>query len=783
MMKKIFFAKAFLMLIAVFIFYKYSYAVPSKELNFQGMLTDSAGKTVTDGSYSVTFLIYDTASGGTALWQETQTVTTTSGLFSTELGKVTAITLPFDKDYYLAIKVGSDAEMSPRKLITVSGYSVNSDTVDGLHASTSATAATLYPLNSSAKFPYSVLDLSGNIKDADVSSISASKINTVGATNMVTKIIAGTNVSVTPTTGVGEVTISSASGAGGLSLCASGTLKNVAGALSDGSSICASKGDHVHSVDNNTITGAMIVDSTITDSDISSISSSKLTGVVVSAPSSNQTIQPAADVTPLILKDDTSGATASLLDIQNSAGTSLVKVDASGSLFVGSPTVTTAKVSVLETNSSNHAGYFVLDNATNPNSAVYGRATGTGNGGKFEIVNVSNSNSAVYASTDGTGALFFGNTNGAGSLLQLQKSSANTFVVDNSGNLLIGNPTVTNSKISALSTDTTNTPAVFQINNVSSINNVVAAITNGSGILYSGDTTGAGNLLRLQKSGLDKFVVDNSGSLFIGNPSFSSPSKVNVLETGTTGGTGKFVISNASNTNSALYGETNGAGGNAITAKFNATADGVVFYGESASTGTNPKLLKLVSDNGGTGTTQLEVFNNGNTYVYGNLDVSGSLSKGSGSFLIDHPLDPENKVLRHSFVESPEMKNVYDGIIKLNQKGEAVVILPDYFESLNIQFRYQLTPVGHYAPLFIKQEIKESQFIIASGNGASDAGLKVSWQVTGVRNDPYAQVNPIITEEVKGTGTATGYEKGKLIHPEAYSIWQQMQPEKKFAVK
>jgi hypothetical protein len=79
------------------------------------------------------------------------------------------------------------------------------------------------------------------------------------------------------------------------------------------------------------------------------------------------------------------------------------------------------------------------------------------------------------------------------------------------------------------------------------------------------------------------------------------------------------------------------------------------------------------------------------------------------------------KVLRHSFVESPDMKNVYDGIVNLNENGEAVVKLPDYFETLNINFRYQLTPVGGYAPLFIKEEIKNNQFVIASANGSKDA--------------------------------------------------------------
>ena len=74
----------------------------------------------------------------------------------------------------------------------------------------------------------------------------------------------------------------------------------------------------------------------------------------------------------------------------------------------------------------------------------------------------------------------------------------------------------------------------------------------------------------------------------------------------------------------------------------------------------------------------------------GNVHVSGNLSKGSGSFRIDHPLDPENKYLYHSFVESPDMMNVYNGNVILDEQGEAVVEFPEWFEPLNRDFRYQL---------------------------------------------------------------------------------------------
>ena len=82
----------------------------------------------------------------------------------------------------------------------------------------------------------------------------------------------------------------------------------------------------------------------------------------------------------------------------------------------------------------------------------------------------------------------------------------------------------------------------------------------------------------------------------------------------------------------------------------------------------------------------------------GNMHVSGTLSKTAGSFKIDHPLDPENRWLSHSFVESPDMMNVYNGNAELDDAGKATVKLPAYFEALNRDFRYQLTAVGAARP-------------------------------------------------------------------------------------
>jgi hypothetical protein len=151
-------------------------------------------------------------------------------------------------------------------------------------------------------------------------------------------------------------------------------------------------------------------------------------------------------------------------------------------------------------------------------------------------------------------------------------------------------------------------------------------------------------------------------------------------------------------------------------------------------------------------------------YFNGNVHVSGTLSKAAGTFKIDHPLDPANKYLSHSFVESPEMMNVYTGTVTTNATGEAMAQLPIYFEKLNINYTYQLTVIGQFAQAIILEEINNNRFVIKTDK----PNVKVSWLVTGVRNDPYAQEHRVVPEEDK-----KGEERGKYLYPEGYHALQE----------
>lgn len=181
----------------------------------------------------------------------------------------------------------------------------------------------------------------------------------------------------------------------------------------------------------------------------------------------------------------------------------------------------------------------------------------------------------------------------------------------------------------------------------------------------------------------------------------------------------------------------------------------------------NPNSLGFNNTNGYAGYFGLaSIANAGHVRVLDNISIVGNMSAGSKSFKIDHPLDPENKYLYHSTVESPDMMNIYNGIATTDENGEAVVKLPDYFMALNKDYRYQLTPIGQFAQCIILKEIENNQFVIKTDK----PNVKVSWQVTGVRNDPYAKANRIIPEVEKPAEF-----KGTYLHPEAYG-----QPRTKF---
>ncbi len=193
-------------------------------------------------------------------------------------------------------------------------------------------------------------------------------------------------------------------------------------------------------------------------------------------------------------------------------------------------------------------------------------------------------------------------------------------------------------------------------------------------------------------------------------------------------------------TGAGVYGFTTVTDGNGILAEANNGIEAFAIWGKS----TNGEAGHFT----------------GKVVVNGDLDVLGTISKDAGSFKIDHPLDPSNKYLYHSFVESPDMMNIYNGNVTLDPRGAATITMPQWFSALNREFRYQLTAVGAPGPnLYIAEEMKGNRFRIAGGT----PGMKVSWQVTGIRKDAYAEAHRIPVEQDKPER-----ERGSFLHPELH---------------
>lgn len=145
-------------------------------------------------------------------------------------------------------------------------------------------------------------------------------------------------------------------------------------------------------------------------------------------------------------------------------------------------------------------------------------------------------------------------------------------------------------------------------------------------------------------------------------------------------------------------------------------------------------------------------------YFDGRVNITGSLCAATlcasaKAFRIDHPLDPEHQYLLHTSVESPDMKNMYDGVAVLDEDGKCEIDLPDWFQALNCDFRYQLTCIGAWSPVFVAKEIHNNRFQIDGGK----PGMKVSWQVTGIRHDAWAQENRTPVEVAKSARNDAKY--------------------------
>ncbi|MBN4065708.1 hypothetical protein JYT51_00070 [Candidatus Amoebophilus asiaticus] len=375
-----------------------------------------------------------------------------------------------------------------------------------------------------------------------------------------------------------------------------------------------------------------------------------------------------------------------------------------------------------------------VSNSDNPGAAIYAESngtgqtisatmTGTGSAGLFQVTNATSAFSAVSGSSNGSGDVILGQMTGS-------TGRAASFAVVNSASATDALYVTTNGTVAtALRADNTNTGVSVRGVN-SNAANIYSALqaesnsTNANAAGVVGDQTGAGPGVAGQ----------------ISNPAATSEAAVLGINTRTTGGHG-----------------VKGTGVNGVVGESN-YRDGFAIYGR------NYDLLNAGNAVGVYGLGYVGVWGepNAGTGLYGVYSNGDFAASGTKAFQIDHPLDPENKFLRHFTIESPEVLNMYRGNILLDSKGEGIVTLPDYFTSINTNFSYQLTSIGSFAQLYIKEKINtDNQFVISGGK----ANMEISWVVYAERNDQYMQRNPKSKEvELEKRESL----KGKYLIPEIY---------------
>jgi fibronectin-binding autotransporter adhesin len=495
------------------------------EINFQGKLTNPDGTNVTDGTYSIVFSIYSVSTGGTAIWTETQSsVSVASGIFQVNLGSVT--TLPGSINFntpglYLGIKVGSDAEMSPRIQFTAAPYAFNSQSLGGVLASGYGTLAGTQTWTNTNTFNNAIA-ANGGLSVGGTSIISGSGVvsstglsgtysNSVALTNSA-NTYAGSTLAITGTpTASGTASLAQFGGAlsGGNSATNGGTYVSVvepgSGAGSAADFLNFQNGS-AQSVLNVTSGGAVNADTVAggnaqgyflrnsTPTDIAGFQALDLSGASYGFLDVNKYFNGTAWV------DDGLNRLGSSFQIQNDSftfysfgtGTTFTPrftVASGGNVGVGTTGTPSSLLSV-----GGSTGNFLVNTA-----GAITAATGITNAGGAVSLNASsNFNTAINTGTS-TGTVSVGNS--VAGAVSLQSGAAVNITGGAASTVDIGANT--------LSLQTTNN----------------GAITTGSGALTIGGATSINNTAAVKITNANAFLIQTtggSGTLFAANTSAST---------------------------------------------------------------------------------------------------------------------------------------------------------------------------------------------------------------------------------------------------------------------
>ncbi len=657
-------------------------------VQFSAILKDEAGRPVS-GVASVTFAIYSEQDGGTALWSETQNVLADpNGHFSALLGTATAGGFPAElfgtgQSRWLGVTIARQPEM-PRVLMASVPYALkagDADTLGGLPASSYVTAQQLAASNAHG---------------------ATTLVNGGGTTIVASPMAASAAVSPSATPNAATQSVTQATPTGG------GTTDYIplwtsASNLGNSKLFQASSGN----IGVNTTTPQVLLDVNgdsifrgsfqLVPQGTATASTGQLSHSYQWEASTYNSSTKAAVTTAFGFRATPVGNNTAIptssLDLYYGPGggtltdTGLSISNAGVITFVAGQTFSGASETVGEINLPNSTGsgsYLgTLTIGGIPFLANYGSTSNTFVGSSSGVATAS---TAKFNSALGYEALFT-NTTGeanvaAGSLaLNLNTTGAN--------NSALGYSALIN-----------NTEGLFNVG--------VGALAGESNLTGSNDTF-IGAYADVTADGLENATAIGARAVV---------GESNAVVIGATGGTGVPVPAvgiGTSTPSHTLDVVDRGAGGSAIYATSTVVGDTVVWGVNTATSGAGTNGGNFASYSPlGSGVVGVNDFGGyggyfeGNVYAgyfNGNVGISGTLTKGAGSFKIDDPIDPANKYLSHSFVESPDMMNIYNGNVVTDAKGYATVTMPKWFEALNGDFRYQLTTMNSFARATVTQEI------------------------------------------------------------------------------
>ncbi len=717
-------------------------------VQFNGTLKDAAARPVS-GVASVTFAIYADQDGGAALWTETQNVLAdANGRYTALLGTATGGGFPAEligtgQSRWLGVTIARQAEM-PRVLLASVPYALKAGDADTLGGLPAAAYVTTQQLAASNARPATTLLSGGGTTVVTTSGIATSGV-TAGPTSSITTDAAQSVTQANPT-GSGTTDYiplwTSGSNLGNSLLFQTGGKLGV-GTTTPASTLDINGGQILrggfYEYPQGTATASAGQPSHSFQWDASVFDSTTKAAVFEgfgfrAVPDQNNVASPTAKLDLFYGSGGPDGSLADTgLSINNTGAITFVP----GQQFNG------ASESVgyinLPASSSAFQGVIVLGGSSflsaygsDTNTFVGGRAGGGPSTGGIE--NTATGYEALSSDTSGFGNSAFG-------------YQAMLSTTGGTGNVAQG--------FWALQINTTgsaNTAVGFgalQENN----GNANTAFGNSAGV-----TNKSGGQITVIGAGADVAVDGLQNATAIGAGAVVGASKAIVL-----GGTGSSAVNVGIGTSTPAYTldvKDSGLGGGGIAASTTVAGHPAISGVSYATSGLANGGYFLSESSGGAGIVAANTAGGSAAQFQGNVSITGTLTKGGGSFKIDDPIDPANKYLSHSFVESPDMMNIYNGIVTLDAHGSAVVTMPDWFDALNRDFRYQLTAIGSGAPkLHIAEEMRGNQFRIAGGK----KGMRVSWEVTGIRQDAWANAHRIPNEEEKPAN-----EQGKYLHPELF---------------